>query len=192
MEKERKRLLDRFHRRLEKFLAHHPWWAKRYAGFFEKMTVDEFSMVPLPKGSKVLNIGCGSFPYTIFTLARVRGWSIVGVDRDEDAVRNAKKMVESYHLTSMVEIRWSEGLKVDVSGFDLILVSHGVEPKLEVLCELAEHMKPGGFIFYRTICKKLELVYGCEPIPDCFRVYGEFVRNDGLKSLLLVRNENPK
>jgi hypothetical protein len=83
-------------------------------------------------------------------------------------------------------------MDVDVSGFDLVVVAYGVEPKLEVLCQLAERMKPDGMIFYRTICDKLEPVYGCEPVPACFQVKGEFIRNDGIKSLLLVRNEKTK
>jgi precorrin-6B methylase 2 len=156
------------------------------------MTVDEFKMVPLPPGSTVITIGCGSFPHTIFTLVRVRGWRFVAVDCDTEAVKNARKMVEKYHLEDMVEIREGEGLEADVSGFDLILVSHGVEPKCKILETLGKHMKQDGMIFYRTIWDKLEKVYGCEPIPNILRVKESYYRNDGIKSMLLVRNENPK
>ncbi|MFH1100761.1 MAG: class I SAM-dependent methyltransferase [Methanobacteriota archaeon] len=191
-DKQKKRFLDSVIRSLEKFLSRHPWWARRYAGFFEKMTVDEFSIVSLPAESRVLTIGCGSFPHTMFTLARVRGWKLVGIDHDRDAVKKAQQMIAAHHLGDKIEVCFGEALEADISDFDLVFVAHGVEPKLGILTELERRMKPGTMIVYRTIWDGLERVYGHEPIPETLRVKDAFFRSDGIKTLLLVRNENPK
>lgn len=190
--KHKKRFLDKIIRNLEKFLAGRPWWARRYAGFFEKMTIDEFAIVSLPPGSRVLTIGCGSFPHTMFTLARARGWFLVGIDHDHDAVQNSQEMVKTYKLHDKIQIQYGEALDVDVSGYDLIFIAHGVEPKLGILAELEQKMDAKTMIVYRTIWDKLEKVYGHEPIPQGLQIKDAFFRSDGIKTLLLVRNENPK
>ena len=173
-------------------MATHQFWAKVYAGFFEKMTIDEFKMVHLPPESNVLVIGCGSFPHTMFTLARVRRWKLNGIDIDADALANAQQLVQTHGLSDRITIQHGEGSTVDITGYAMVLVAHGVEPKYDVLESLARRLQPGMMIFYRTIWDKLEKVYGEEPLPASLIVRDVHYRSDGIKSLLLVRTETPK
>ncbi len=188
--KRKKRFLDHFIRSFEKFLSKHPFLSRGYTRFFWKMTVDEFSIVSLPEQSKILNIGCGSLPHTLFTLAVERGWKFIGIDIDPIAVQRAKKMVNYYKLSELITIKEGDGVQTDFSGFDMILVSHGVEPKYTVLEIIAKKIQPHCLIFYRTTWDSLDKVYGDEPIPKSLCVKKTFNRIDGIKAYLLVRNEN--
>jgi ubiquinone/menaquinone biosynthesis C-methylase UbiE len=190
--KKPKKFADVVIRRLEKFLVHHRLLAWMYFVFFRKMTIDEFAMVDLKPGASVVNIGCGSFPHTIITLAQVRGWNITGVDKDKKAIENAQKVVSEHGLSDKIKIIWGEGKDFDVSTFDLIIVSHGIEPKKEVIENLGENMGKNAQIFYRTTWDKLGRVYGVEEAPKNLKIQASYDRIDGIKAYVLVKNENNK
>ena len=190
--RKKKHFMDSMIRRLEKFLSKYRSLTWLYTCFFQKMTIDEFEMVNLPKGSRVINVGCGSLPHTLLILARVKDWDFVGIDRDKDAVEKAKKVVDHYGRSSRIKIHCGNGLDFDISSFDLIIFSHGVEPKLEVLKVLGDKMSPSSMILYRTTWDTLDKVYGEEPIPSNLMVKDSYDRIDGIKAFLLVKGENNK
>jgi len=186
----KKRLVDNFIRKIENFLSKYLLFAKIYSYFFENMTIDEFSMVEITDKSKVINIGCGSIPHTLIILAKVKDWAFLGIDKDEVAVESAKKIVHNYHLSERIDIEVGDGLDFDVSSFDLIIVSHGVEPKTRLLEKLGIDMRDDSIILYRTIWDSLTSVYGKALIPNNLKVIGSYDRIDGIRSLLLIRNKN--
>ena len=184
--------MDILFRTLEKILSKYRLFARAYAHFFEKMTIDEFAMVHISDKAKVVNIGCGSLPHTLIILAKVKDWKFLGIDKDEVSIESAKKIVDYYHLSNRIEIRWTDGLDFDVSAFDLIIVSHGVEPKTELLEKLGNEIRDDGIILYRTIWKGLTKVYGETPIPRNLKIIDLYDRIDGIRTLLLVRDKNSK
>ena len=191
-DRKKKRFIDILFRTLEKILSKHRLFARAYAHFFEKMTIDEFAMVHIADKAKVVNIGCGSLPHTLIILAKVKDWRFLGIDKDESAVESAKKMIDYYHLSNRIEILWANGLDFDVSAFDLIIVSHGVEPKTRLLEKLGNEIRDDSIVLYRTIWKSLTKVYGKAPIPENLKIIDIYDRIDGIRSLLLIRNGNSK
>ena len=99
-----KGFIDRFHRNMEKVVVKSRLFAKFLYYFNRKMTLDEFKMVDLPQNSKFLCIGCGSFPWTLLTLGKVKNWQFVGIDHDVEAVESAKKMVEYFDLSNKITL----------------------------------------------------------------------------------------
>ncbi len=190
--KKPKRIADRVIRGVEKILVHHRFLSKLYFIFFQKMTLDEFSMIDLPPGASVINIGCGSFPHTIILLARERGWMLTGVDKDKKAVENAQRVIKEYTCNDTIKIIHGEGRDVDVVQFDLIILSHGIEPKKEILEHLGNQMKKDALLLYRTVSNKLQGIYGGETIPTNLKIKASYDRIDGITSYLLMRNETNK
>lgn len=183
----KKGFIDLFIRALEKAAIRNHFFAKAYIGFFRKMTIDEFKMVELPKGSKVVNIGCGSLPHTLIILADIKDWKLIGVDRDKNAVENAQKIVDKYKLSYKISIKWSEGIEFDASEVDLIILSHGIEPKHDILIKMSDTMKNSSKILYRTTWDSLDKIYGKEDIPDTLASKQIYYRIDGIKSCLLMK-----
>lgn len=172
---------------LEKLLCRSYLLTKIYVNFFKKMTIDEFSMVDLPEGSKVLVIGCGSIPHTILTLAKVKRWSFVGIDRDKEAVERAKRVIKLFKLDGKVMIKEGDGMDFDVSGYDLIVIAYGVEPKEEILLRVWKEVDVGTRILYRSAWEATNPIYGKENLPEDLHVKNIFYRPDLVKSILLVK-----
>ncbi|KAA0002433.1 MAG: class I SAM-dependent methyltransferase [Thermoplasmata archaeon] len=141
MAKKSKSFHDLALRTLEKILSTN-FFGRLYTKFFEKMTLDEFEMVEIKKGNKVLHVGCGAVPNTLLILAGNMEAHFVGIDRDKKAVEKARGMVKKYELDKKIKIEKGDAMTYPLSNFDVIIISLGVEPreKKRYLREL--EMKP--------------------------------------------------
>lgn len=173
----------------EKLLCKSNLLSKLYIAFFKKMTIKEFSMAPIPEDAKVMIIGCGSLPHTMIILGLEKKWRLTGVDIDKDAVNKAKSLVKKYKLKGEIEIIQENGLTVDLSDYDLIVVSFDVKSKEKMLERLLKDMDEKTFILYRTTWESLELIYGKDIITKKAAIEKTFYRSDFIKSLLLIRSE---
>jgi len=178
-------LHNRLIRVVEKVLEGSKLLTDLYIRFFRKMTVDEFSKVFLPEDARVLIIGCGSIPHTAVIVGKEKPWKIVGVDRDKDAVQKARALVERYGLSERVDVVEGDGLTVDLSGYELVVLAHGVEPKDKILKRIAEEIDSRTTILFRTTWDFLDSVYGNERVPEDFDVVAVFKRPDFIKSVFM-------
>ncbi|HEC81675.1 MAG TPA: methyltransferase domain-containing protein [Thermoplasmatales archaeon] len=178
-------LHNRLVRFVEKLLENSRLLTDFYIRFFRKMTVDEFSRVPLPKDARVLIIGCGSIPHTAIIVAKEKPWKVVGVDRDNEAVQKARSLVERYGLGDRVRVVEGDGLSFDLSGYDLVVVAHGVEPKSRILERIVEEMDGKTTVLFRTTWDFLDVVYGDERVPEGLYVVDVFKRPDFIKSVFM-------
>ena len=187
-----KRCVDYLHRYLERLAVRFRFFTTIYIAMNRKMTLDEFAMVDLPKGCSVLDIGCGSLPWTLLILAQNKKWRFVGIDRDHKAVVSANKIMSSFNLSDRVEIREADGLDVDTTGFDLVIVAFGVNPRIKLLEKIGKNLKQKGVVVFRTTWERLDTVYGHAGIPPNLKIQHVFYRKDGIKSFLLGKSEKNK
>jgi len=173
----------------EKLLYKNDLLSKLYIGFFKKMTIKEFSTVRIPEYAKVLIIGCGSLPHTVINLGIGKKWKLTGIDIDKDAVNKAKSLVKKYKLKGEVKILEGNGLTVDLSGYDLIVISFDVKPKEKILERLLKDMDEKTFILYRTTLESFKKIYGKDVITKNATIEKTFYRSDFIKSLILTRSK---
>ncbi|KAA0010163.1 MAG: class I SAM-dependent methyltransferase [Thermoplasmata archaeon] len=179
-----KRMHDRLFIFLEKYLSSLPF-RHAYIKFFEKATLEEFKMVGISIDDNVLHVGCGALPNTLITLAKHIKASYVGIDRDEEAVETAKKIVEEYGLEN-VEVERGDALDYPIKDFDVIIISFGVEPKEKVFERIREEGKEGVKIVYRKQWDFMDVIYGRKDfLPSGFKIVAEHNRRDFIKSYLL-------
>lgn len=158
-----------------------------YTAFFRQMTISEFRMADIQPEHRIIHVGCGSVPNTLLILAEAFEGSYVGIDRDAAAVARARHMVRRRCLEQKVAIEERDALAMDYGGFDLIILSLGVEPREAILAAMRESMGKGAKIVARKPWDFMDRVYGRETfIPYGFRVVDAFQRPDFIKSLLLV------
>ena len=151
------------------------------------MTLKEFSITPIPDNAKVLIIGCGSLPHTMIILGLEKKWKITGIDIDPKAVKKAKSMIKKYKLKGEIEIIQNNGLTVDLTGYDLIVVSYDVQPKDKMLERIIKDMDDKTLILYRTTWESFEKIYGKEKIAKNVNILKTFYRSDFIKSILMIR-----
>jgi len=162
-----------------------------YTKFFEKMTIDEFSMINIHKDFRVLHIGCGGIPNTLLILAQHVEAKYVGIDRDPAAVAQACSMIDKYGLTNYVTIQQDNAIAHPFHSYDVIIVSLGVEPREEVFARIRKQASDSAIILARKPWDFLDKIYGKNPfVPLGFDIVNTFYRQDFIKSLLLEKHRN--
>lgn len=110
-----------------------------------------FEQVPLPEGARALEIGCGPHGCLEILSRRVGPFgTVVGIERNEDAVRLATDLVQSLNLEN-VEVHLLDGRNTELprASFDLVtarLVLVNVPNPAQILKEAADLLKPGGWM----------------------------------------------
>jgi ubiquinone/menaquinone biosynthesis C-methylase UbiE len=184
--------IDLIHRKMEQIISYSPILS--IIGYFinKRMTINEFKMANLSDDTRFLCIGCGSFPWTLLILSSKYHCKCIGIDKDENAVKAAKRMVASFQLTEKIEIIQADALKYDVSNFDLISLSFGISYKEKILNNISLSMKRNGKILFRTPWELFRIIYGSETIPGNFKIISTYYRFDGIKSYLLLLDTKNK
>jgi len=181
-----KRFHDKMFIRMEKMLSA-SFLRRAYINFFERATLEEFEMVGIGEDEKALHIGCGPLPNTLITLARNVPAEYVGIDRDEEAVKIAGRVVEEYGLKN-VSIERGDALSYPLADFDIIIISYGVEPKDKVFQRLKDETKENVRIVYRKQWDFMDTIYGVkEMVPEGFKIKAFHRRRDMIKSYLLEK-----
>lgn len=181
-----KKMHDKFFILIEKLLSS-TFLKHVYIKFFERATLEEFEMVEIRKSDKVIHIGCGPLPNTLVSLAKNIPAHYVGIDRDEEAVKIGKKIVQEYGLKNVL-IERGDALEYPIHDFDFIIVSFGVEPKEKVFDRLRKEMKNNAKIIYRKQWDFMDKIYGRKDfIPDGYKIVSVHKRRDFIKSYLLVK-----
>ena len=181
----RRKIHNRIIRILELILEKSNFLSKSYTKFFTKMTLNEFKMADLSKEANVLVIGCGPVPHTLTILGEKTNWKITGIDKDKKAVEKAKIVISKYNLDNKIKVKNEDGLKVDLSDYDLIVIAHGVEPKEKILERVMKDKPNGANVLYRTTWEVLDIFYGKEWLPDQTIIKKVYYRPDLIKSIIL-------
>lgn len=104
----------------------------------------------LPKGSKVLESGCGLGRYIRYL--HDRGWDVTGLEINEDAV----KVVKKYWPDLKIKVGDSASSPFKASSFDGIIslgvIEHWPEGPTAPLADIYRTLKPGGVALITTPC----------------------------------------
>ena len=131
-------------------------WYRRV--FYDKMIRSEAEKCSLRPGMKVLHIGSGPLPMTSISLSLI-GFSVVAVDFDLTAIKEAKERVKELGLTKRIKFVQADGADISSQGFDAVWISLHVQTKEKVLNKVYSDLKPGGKIVFRNSRDWLSLIY---------------------------------
>jgi len=144
-----KEVLNHLYYKFEIFFNHIPLFAKLYIKFHESSVKKEIDMSNLSSSDKILHIGCGAIPYTSIILSREVNPKIVGIDCNPHVVNIANDYLKKYNLSDMIKIEIGDGKTYDVSVFDIIILSYGVDGHDLVLNHVIDSMKNDARIILR-------------------------------------------
>lgn len=181
-----KRMHDRIFISVEKKLSS-SLLRHAYINFFERATLEEFSISKIEKDESVLHIGCGSLPNTLVSLGRNIQAHFVGIDRDSESVAIAKRTIDIYKLSN-VSIQEGDAMSYPLDPFDVIIMSFGVEPKEAVFARIHRDMRYDTRLVFRKQWDVLDFLYGRDAYcPHGFSIEATHNRRDMLKSYLLKK-----
>ncbi len=142
-------------------------WYRR--AFYDKMIRSEVEKCSLRPGMKVLHIGSGPLPMTSISLSLI-GFSVVAVDFDLTAIKEAKERVKELGLTKRIKFVQADGADISSQGFDAVWISLHVHTKEKVLNRVYSDLKSGGKIVFRNSRGWLSLIY---PQVDTEQVFSQ-------------------
>ena len=114
-------------------------------------------------------MGCGSYPLTEMTIARLFEVHVVGIDKNLKAVKRAGNVILKKKFDKKITIEYGNGVNYPVEDFDTIIVSSCALPKVAILNHIFTKAKTNSSIIVR------DLDIATEEILDCINEYENIV-----------------
>lgn len=115
----------------------------KVATIYDKLIIKEYiqeiERFEISKSKKILHVGCGSYPITLFTLSNMNSGEIVGIDKSNNAIKRATRFISDKNLDECISIKYGDGSNFPLEGFDTIIVSSCSIPKYRILEHLFDN-----------------------------------------------------
>ncbi len=121
-----------------------------YIKFYDDMIPEEINLGEISSKSKVLHIGCGPIPSTSILIAQKTKAEITGIDKNDVFVKRAEKCLKKIGDVKNIKIFCADALDFEKKGYDVILLSHGLEPQKQVLEGIHESINNNCIVIFRT------------------------------------------
>lgn len=109
--------------------------------YYERLVDKEIKLAGITEKDKILCIGGGPFPITAINLAEKTGASITVVDKDERALKKAKRLIKGSSIENKIHFKLQNGQDIDPNEYTVIHVARQVEPQVHVVRELVSKAK---------------------------------------------------
>ncbi|MBN2599187.1 MAG: class I SAM-dependent methyltransferase [Candidatus Thermoplasmatota archaeon] len=141
-----KNLLDRLYNIYEIIFTNISFFSFLYRKLHEPSVKKEIAMADISPTDTVLHIGCGAIPYSLIIFSKQTHACITGIDNQPRSITKAKKFVAGY---KNIHVEHASGETYDVSTFDIILISYGIDDIEAVLKNALHKLKNNGKIILR-------------------------------------------
>jgi len=124
--------------------------AKIYEKTISKEYERESKLFDISHDKNILHIGCGAYPITAMTIAKINGSKITGIDKSARTIKLAKNIIQEKNLYERITIEQGDGTNYPLDGFDTIIISGCAHPKQKILEHVFESAKSQSKIIFRT------------------------------------------
>jgi len=121
-----------------------------YVKYYEDMIDKEIIAAKISKSDNVVHMGCGPVPSTSILIAEKIGANVTAIDRTSRSVKEATSCIRLLNLNSMVQIKHADALNFPMEKFDVIIISHGIEPRDEMLKYVSRSINDNARVIFRT------------------------------------------
>ncbi|MDG6219025.1 MAG: hypothetical protein QCI00_06255 [Candidatus Thermoplasmatota archaeon] len=145
-----------------------------YLQLYDEITDNEITLAHILSTDKVLVIGSGSIPSTAEHIVKKTDAMVTGIDRDIQAVKRAKQYATQHGLDKKLHIFHADGSEYDISLFDVIFVSYGIQDEEQLFFVLERKMNSKARIIYRLPYDPLFTIQSLpSSISTSFKVKGQ-------------------
>ncbi len=172
----------------EKFCSRIPWVVNLYTSLYKQVLDREISIAQITSSDTVLNVGCGSIPFSAVHIARKTGAQVHAVDIDQDAVIHAQQCIRKLGLSKQISCKHVSGEHISCDIYSVALVALQAQPKKAILKNLMNNAAPGARIIFRR--PQPRLLHQYEPLPEEAAVKEEILQHmkTFISSALYIRS----
>lgn len=142
-----------------------------YHTLYKQVVKKEVELAQITEGDTVLNIGCGSVPFTALHIVQMTGAKVIALDKDPQAVSMARYYLKKYGLEKNIEIREGDGSPEKLPPFTVAVIALHIKNKGQMLEDLKAVGNPGGRIVFRQPVENYIEEYG--GLPDLHQAQGK-------------------
>lgn len=144
-----------------------PFYMKYYVDIIDK----EINIAKISSSTQVVHIGCGPIPSTSILIAKKTGASVIGIDKNPRTVEKARSCLHKLGYTNKIQIKHAEASNFPIENFDVILISHGIEPRDKFLKYISKSIGEDAIVVFRTFSSDLgELTESDAFLKDIFKI----------------------
>ncbi len=159
----------------EKWCSRFPWAVRLYSLPYRTVLDREIGLAGITEDDVVLNIGCGSVPFTAIYIAAVTGARVHAVDIDESALICARRCTAAAGLDDRVTYEHASGESTSCREFTAAVTALQARPKAGILAHLLRQGSSDVRIIFRKPQPRLHSQY--DMIPGSYPISGEVIQN---------------
>ncbi len=126
----------------KKVLSGNASWLNAYASFYRQTVRNEITLADITSKDKIVNVGCGSIPFTAMHLSQLTGAEVWAIDRDKEAIATAKALLNKINFKGKIHLMVADGQDPLPYDFNVAIVALQVEPKDQVIKNLFQYAAP--------------------------------------------------
>lgn len=123
--------------------------AKFYERTVGREYIKESNRFNLSKSKNILHIGCGPYPISAMTFAKLNGVKAVTIDTNQKSIKLANKILDKEGFNGRIKANIGNGANYPLDSFDTIIISSCSIPKNEVIEHVLKDSKPKSRIIIR-------------------------------------------
>ena len=160
---------------IEKWCSRFPWAVRLYSLPYRKVLDREIALAGITEEDVVLNIGCGSVPFTAIYITEQTGARVHAVDRDEAAILCARSCTAALGLEDQITFEHAPGERTSCRNFTTAVTALQARPKAAILAHLLRHGSEDVRIIFRNPQPHLHSQY--DLLPETYPFSGEVPQN---------------
>ncbi len=126
----------------KKVLSGSSTWINAYASFYRQTVQREINLAGITSADNIVNIGCGSIPFTAMHLSQLTGAEVWAIDKDSEAIATAKVLLNKIDFKGKIHLMVADGQDPLPRKFNVAVIALQVEPKDLVISNLFQWGAP--------------------------------------------------
>lgn len=148
---------------LEKKCSSIPLLISLYARPYKEVLHREIELAKITENDVVLNIGCGSIPFTSIYVSQATGADVIAMDYDEVALERAEACLKKIGYREKIQLCQGDGSRKIPVDYTVALVALQARPKEGIYRRLIERGEPHARLIFRQARKEYHKYYDVLP-----------------------------
>ncbi|OUJ18459.1 SAM-dependent methyltransferase [Methanonatronarchaeum thermophilum] len=154
-------MLKKISKKLEKTFSRSPLFFKIYAKPYQNVVEREIQLTKKHGELKqpLLNIGCGSMPFTAYYLAKKTGLQVHAVDQNPEMTKLARETLQKLDIENKIKTIEKKASEIDYKNYQNVYTALHLSPKKKIYNRFIQTANPKAQFLVREPRKRFKNQY---------------------------------